>query len=89
MLIGVDEEGGTVNRVSRYSAFRETPFLSPQELYASGGWELIQTDTAEKSQLLLGLGINVNFAPVLSLIHIFFRTILYISNRPFLFPHYF
>lgn len=64
MLIGVDEEGGTVNRVSRYSAFRETPFLSPQELYASGGWELIQTDTAEKSQLLLGLGINVNFAPV-------------------------
>lgn len=64
MLIGVDEEGGTVNRVSRYSAFRETPFLSPQELYASGGWELIQTDTAEKSQLLLSLGINVNFAPV-------------------------
>lgn len=64
MLIGVDEEGGTVNRVSRYSAFRETPFLSPQELYASGGWELIQTDTVEKSQLLLGLGINVNFAPV-------------------------
>ncbi len=64
MLIGVDEEGGTVNRVSRYSAFRETPFLSPQELYASGGWELIQTDTAEKSQLLLALGINVNFAPV-------------------------
>ncbi len=64
MLIGVDEEGGTVNRVSRYPAFRETPFLSPQPLYASGGWELIQSDTAEKSELLLSLGVNVNFAPV-------------------------
>ena len=64
MLIGVDEEGGTVNRVSKYSAFRETPFLSPQSLYSSGGWELIKSDTAEKSRLLLDLGINVNFAPV-------------------------
>lgn len=64
MLIGVDEEGGTVNRVSKYPAFRETPFLSPQSLYASGEWELIQSDTAEKSELLLSLGINVNFAPV-------------------------
>lgn len=64
MLIGVDEEGGTVNRVSRYSAFRETPFQSPQALYELGGLELIESDTVEKSDLLLRLGINVNFAPV-------------------------
>ena len=32
LIIGVDEEGGTVNRVSRYTAFRDTPRLSPQQL---------------------------------------------------------
>lgn len=64
MLIGVDEEGGSVNRVSRYPAFRDTPFLSSQQLYKNGGFEAVQSDTVEKSQLLRHLGINVNFAPV-------------------------
>ena len=64
MLIGVDEEGGTVNRVSRSSVFRESPFLSPRRLFEQGGLEAIAADTEEKSQLLLSLGINMNFAPV-------------------------
>jgi beta-N-acetylhexosaminidase len=64
LLIGVDEEGGTVNRVSRYSGFRTEPFLSPQELFASGGLDAVRQDTAEKCALLRSLGINVNFAPV-------------------------
>ena len=64
LLIGVDEEGGTVNRVSKYSAFRNEPFLSPQDLYKNGGYELIKSDAIEKSDLLLSLGINVNLAPV-------------------------
>ncbi len=64
LLIGVDEEGGTVCRVSKYPAFREEPFKSPQDLYKLGGFEAIQTDTREKAKLLLGLGINVNLAPV-------------------------
>lgn len=64
MLIGVDEEGGTVNRVSLYPAFRNSPFRSPQEVYKSGGWEMITSDAIEKSKLLRSLGINVNFAPV-------------------------
>lgn len=64
MLIGVDEEGGTVNRVSSNSQLRETPFLSPQELYRQGGWESIQKDTIEKCDLLQSLGINLNLAPV-------------------------
>lgn len=64
LLIGVDEEGGTVNRVSQYSEFRSTPFKSPQELYKEGGMELIISDTKEKCDLLKSLGINVNFAPV-------------------------
>ncbi|MHB1152676.1 MAG: glycoside hydrolase family 3 protein [Eubacteriales bacterium] len=64
MLFAVDEEGGTVNRVSRFSQFRSEPFLSPRNLYENGGFDLIRSDTAEKSELLLGLGINVNLAPV-------------------------
>ncbi len=64
LLIGVDEEGGKVNRVSLYKAFRETPFLSPQELYAQGGFALIERDAKEKALLLGSLGICVNLAPV-------------------------
>ncbi len=64
MLIAVDEEGGTVNRVSKYKQFRDTPFLSPRDLYNKGGWELIISDTEEKCRLLKSLGINVNLAPV-------------------------
>lgn len=64
MLIGVDEEGGIVNRISRYPQFRAQPFWSPQELFAAGGFELIQNDTIEKCQLLRQLGVNLNFAPV-------------------------
>ncbi len=64
LLIGVDEEGGTVNRVSRYTEFRSEPFKSPQELYSLGGLEAIKNDVIEKSELLKSLGINLNFAPV-------------------------
>lgn len=64
MFIGVDEEGGTVNRVSRNPNLRAVPFRSPQALYAEGGFDLIQSDTREKCELLLGLGINLNFSPV-------------------------
>ncbi|MBE6011594.1 MAG: beta-hexosaminidase [Lachnospiraceae bacterium] len=64
LLIGVDEEGGDVNRVSKYPAFRSAPFKSSQSLYNEGGYELIEKDTTEKSQFLKNLGINVNLAPV-------------------------
>lgn len=64
MIIGVDEEGGTVVRVSSNSLLAEERFKSPQELYAIGGHEEIIRDTKEKSELLLSLGINLNLAPV-------------------------
>lgn len=65
MLIGVDEEGGTVTRVSLYSAFRAAGrFQSPQALFAEGGLQRIEEDTVEKDALLASLGINVNLAPV-------------------------
>lgn len=64
MFIGVDEEGGTVNRISTNPNLRAVPFWSSQELYAEGGFDLIQSDTEEKCKLLRSLGINLNFAPV-------------------------
>lgn len=69
LLIAVDEEGGDVNRVSLYKAFRSSPFLSPQKLYAAGGWKRIDSDAAEKAKLLRSLGINVNLAPVCDVAH--------------------
>ena len=67
LLIGTDEEGGTVTRVSRYSALADHTFASPRSIYASGGMDAIRKDTEEKSKLLLSYGINVNFAPVCDL----------------------
>lgn len=64
MLVSVDEEGGTVVRVSSNSKLRDSKFKSPSALYEEGGYERIKADTAEKSRFLRGLGINVNFAPV-------------------------
>ncbi len=64
MLIGADEEGGTVVRVSANPSLRDTRFSSPQKLYAEGGLDRIRSDTEEKDALLLSLGINVNLAPV-------------------------
>lgn len=64
MLIGADEEGGTVVRVSANPSLRDTRFSSPQKLYAEGGLDRIRSDTEEKDALLLSLGVNVNLAPV-------------------------
>lgn len=64
MFIAVDEEGGTVNRVSTNKNFRKYPFASPQYLYKHGGMERIKSDAKEKSELLRSIGINLNFAPV-------------------------
>ena len=64
MLIAVDEEGGTVTRVSRYRQYRDQPFPSPRSLYKSGGMEAVLLCEKEKCTLLRELGINVNLAPV-------------------------
>lgn len=64
MLIAVDEEGGTVCRVSSQPAFRGSRFPAPRKLYDAGGLELVLDTEAEKCQLLSSVGINVNMAPV-------------------------
>ena len=64
MKLSVDEEGGTVNRVSLNPQLRNSIFFSPRYLFSQGGMELIESDTKEKAAFLLDLGINVNLAPV-------------------------
>ena len=64
LLIAVDEEGGTVCRVSSRSAFRSSRFPSPRESYVDGGMEAVLAVETEKAALLKALGINVNMGPV-------------------------
>ena len=65
LLIGVDEEGGTVVRVSSNPHLRSKKFSSPQALWKNRQENSIfAEDAREKSNLLRGLGFNVNLAPV-------------------------
>lgn len=64
MLIAVDEEGGNVNRVSKYPSLRESPSPSPSALFKKGGIGAIRADAAEKGAFLRSFGINLNLAPV-------------------------
>ena len=64
MFFGVDEEGGTVVRVSAYKAFRSSKFKSPQEIWKEGQLPAILKDSTEKSELLKSIGLNMNLTPV-------------------------
>lgn len=64
ILTAVDEEGGKIVRVSSNPNLASEPFKSSRELYLSGGFDAIKTDTIQKSNLLSTLGINLNLAPV-------------------------
>ena len=67
LLFAVDEEGGTVVRVSKYSQYRAEKFPAQSEVLASGGTDGVYSDAAEKSALLKSLGLNMNLAPVCDL----------------------
>ena len=64
LLIGSDEEGGTVTRIS---SILETPFQSPMALYQRGGMEAVLSDTKQKAELLKSVGINAGLFPVADL----------------------
>lgn len=64
LIVAVDEEGGTVNRISSRRAFRDEPFPSPHEVYMGGGISALRKSEAEKALFLKNLGVNVNLAPV-------------------------
>lgn len=67
LLIGVDEEGGTVVRVSSNPKLRSKKFSSPRklmELEEGDDVRAVERETEEKSILLKRLGFNVNLNPV-------------------------
>lgn len=64
MALAVDEEGGTVTRVSQFPALSPKKFASPQVVYANGGMDGIRQDALDKAGFLLSYGLNVNLAPV-------------------------
>lgn len=64
LAVAVDEEGGTVVRVSSNPALSDERFKSPQEYYREGGIELVLEKERKKCNMLKELGINMNLAPV-------------------------
>lgn len=64
ILTAVDEEGGTVVRVSSNPQLAKQRFVSPREVYAKGDLDAVREDTIIKSQTLHNLGLNLNLAPV-------------------------
>ncbi len=64
LLLAVDEEGGTVNRISGFTQYRSQKFKAPQKIVNDEGIPGLIQDTKEKAQFLKELGINLNLAPV-------------------------
>lgn len=64
VLFAVDEEGGTVNRISQFTQYRTQKFQSPQKIVKESGVDGLILDTRDKSRFLKKLGINLNLAPV-------------------------
>lgn len=67
LIVAVDEEGGSVNRISINPNLVEEPFKSSADLYREGGLDLIDEDTRRKKSILEELGINFNLAPVVDI----------------------
>ena len=67
LIVAVDEEGGSVNRISINPNLVEEPFKSSADLYREGGLDLIDEDTRRKNSILEELGINFNLAPVVDI----------------------
>lgn len=63
MLVGVDEEGGTVSRIRGLTGSGIPVFEGARKLFEQGGCGLVREDAEKKSLYLRQMGINLNFAP--------------------------
>ncbi len=52
MFMSVDEEGGSVARVSRWYQYRSEIFLSPRDYYEQGGLDLVLQMEEEKADII-------------------------------------
>ena len=64
MTIAVDEEGGTVVRISSKPALYDSEFQSPRDIYDQGGMNAIKENATAMAEMLKDFNIDVNFAPV-------------------------
>ena len=64
MTIAVDEEGGTVVRISSKSALYDSEFQSPRDIYDQGSMAAIKENALALAKMLNDFQIDVNFAPV-------------------------
>ncbi|WP_424320733.1 glycoside hydrolase family 3 N-terminal domain-containing protein [Lacticaseibacillus chiayiensis] len=65
LLIGVDQEGGSVSRLSQNPLIANgRAFPSPQALFAEGGMAKVTQEAQQVGTILKNLGINWNYAPV-------------------------
>ncbi len=63
-IMTLDEEGGTVTRLSYNPKLINTKILSPRAYYNEGGIDKVLEIEEMKDRLLLDLGFNLNLAPV-------------------------
>ena len=75
-FFAVDEEGGGITRVSRYTAFSETRLPTVQSALKNG--VTVDEWTKQMAEVLKNAGINLNFAPVADVAE---STSDYIYNR--------
>jgi len=64
LALAVDEEGGSVVRISANPLLADKPFNSPHYLYLHGGFGAIDADAVKKAALLRALGPNLLLAPI-------------------------
>ncbi len=64
MTISVDEEGGTVVRISSKSALYDSEFQSPRDIYDDGGMDAVRENALAMAKMIKDFNIDVNFAPV-------------------------
>ena len=80
LLVSIDEEGETVSRLNSTNLSMELgieKFKNSSTLYENGGFDAIKQDTINKSRILLSLGFNLNFAPLVDIA----EPTAYIYNR--------
>jgi len=65
---GVAEEGGQITAVSKWPAFRPSPYRLPRELYDEGGLVAVMTQEEEKLLFLKRMGLNLNFGPITNIV---------------------
>jgi beta-N-acetylhexosaminidase len=81
LLVAIDQEGGKVNRLKEKYGF--TRSITAQEMGRAGNLDSVRFYAEATAATLAGLGINVNFAPVVDLGINRENTVIYKVGRAF------